>query len=382
MIKYIDELSKEELKGKKVLLRLDLNVPVDGGVITDTYRLEKAVDTVDFLRSMEAQTIIIAHLENKEGGNDTLHSIWEHLKGYFPVDFCNTYFTPEAIDKILALEDKGVLLFENVRVNPGEKENNPEFAKKLSQMADIYVDDAFSVMHREHASIVGVPEFLPHYGGLLLRQEIEHISKAFNPTHPFVFILGGAKFDTKLPLIKKYLNTADIVFVGGALANNIFVEQGFEVGTSLVSKGDFGIKEMLKNPKLKTFIDVTVQKKDGSVEFKTTDKVLSDECIVDAGPQTIEYIKSFIENAKTVVWNGPLGNYEIGFKDKTESLAELVAKYTSETHLESVVGGGDTVASIAKLGLEHKFSFLSTGGGAMLDYLVNETLPGIEALEK
>lgn len=382
MIKYIDELGQEELMGKRVLLRLDLNVPIEDGVIEDTYRLEKAINTVDFLRSHKAKIIIIAHLENKEGGNDSLFSIWNYLKGYFPVDFCNTYFTPEAIDKVLKIEDGGVLLFENVRVNPGEKENNPEFAKKLSQMADIYVDDAFAVMHREHASIVGVPEFLPHYGGLLLRQEIEHISKAFKPNHPFVFILGGAKFDTKLPLIKKYLNIADTVFVGGALSNDIFRDQGYEIGTSLVTEGDFGLKELIQNPKLKTCVDVTTQNKNGEVVFKNPNEVAQDECIVDAGPQTIDYLERLLSDAKTVIWNGPLGNYEIGFQDKTEALADLIAELTSKGGVESIVGGGDTVASISRLGLEHKFSFLSTGGGAMLDYLVNETLPGIEALEK
>jgi len=377
MINYIDEV--DDLKGKKVLLRLDLNVPILDGEVTDTYRMERVIETIDFLRNKESQIIIIAHCEGKE--STTLKPMWSYLNGYFPVDFSENFFTPEAVDKLLKLENRDVLLFENLRINSGEKENDLEFAKKLSQMADIYVNDAFSVSHRKHASIVGVPQFIPHYGGLLMFQEIEHLSKVFHPEHPFVFILGGAKFDTKLPLIKKYLISADTVFVGGALANNIFKEKGFEVGTSLISEGDFGIKEMIQNPKFVTFNDVTVTKSDGKVEFKNPDEVSKDECIVDAGPKTIDQFKKLLEDAKTIVWNGPLGNFEKGFGDKTEQLAEAIANATSQG-AQSIVGGGDTLASINKLGLNDKFSFISTGGGAMLDYLVNETLPGIEALEK
>ncbi|MEQ1561266.1 MAG: phosphoglycerate kinase [Nitrospira sp.] len=388
-MKYIDELTKEELKGKIVLLRLDLNVPVADGEVTDTYRMERSIETIDFLRGMEARIIIIAHCEGKQPleasdgrmtESSSLVPMWHYLNGYLPVEFCTSYFTPEALDKILKLEDKGVLLFENVRMNAGEKENDPEFAKKLSQMADIYVNDAFSVCHRKHASVVGVPEFLPHYGGLLLRAEIEHLSRVFNPEHPFVFILGGAKFSTKLPLIEKYLDKADTVFVGGALANDVFKERGYEVGTSLVSKEEVNMKDIINNPKFRTFSDVTVTEGD-KVSFKKPDEVSSGECIVDCGPETIDDLKKIISSAKTVVWNGPLGNYEIGFKDKTEQLAEIIAQLTSEAKLESIIGGGDTVASINTLGLEHKLTFISTGGGAMLDYLVNETLPGIEALE-
>jgi len=380
MIKFIDELKKEELEGQRVLLRLDLNVPIVDGIITDTFRLEKVVETVDFLRANNARTIIISHAENKDGEVESLLPMLSHLNGYFPVEFCPTYFTPEALDKVLEMKDKGVLLFENVRTNLGEKENDLEFAKRLSQMADIYVNDAFSTSHRKHASIVGVPEFLPHYGGFLLRGEIEHLSKALHPEHPFVFILGGAKFGTKIPLIKKYLEKADYVFVGGALANDIWKAEGLEVGTSLVSKTipDFG--DILNNPKLITPVDVTVTNSKGEVSFKKPEEVTKGDCIVDAGPETVEQMKKLIEDAKTIVWNGPLGNYEKGFSDKTESLVELVADETKKGAV-SIIGGGDTVASIQKMDIGHKFTFVSTGGGAMMDFLVSETLPGIEALE-
>jgi phosphoglycerate kinase len=381
MLKYLDELESEDLKGKRVLLRLDLNVAIENGKVFDDFDLQKIIPTVDFLREKEARTIIIAHIEDSNGDATTLLPVLDYLNGYFKTEFCPTYFTPESVEKLLALQDKGVLLFENLRVNEGEKKNDPEFTKKLSQMADIYVNDAFGVCHRQHASIVGVPEFLPHYAGLLMRQEIEHLSRAFKPEHPFVFVLGGAKFETKLPVIKKYLEKADTVFVAGALTNDIFKARGLEVGTSLVSSGEVDEK-VLTNPKIITPVDVTVTNSSGDVSFKTPEEVTEDECIVDVGPETINQLQTLLDGAKTLVWNGPLGNYEIGFKDKTESFAEIVAELTTQNGLESIIGGGDTVASINTLGLDHKFTFISTGGGAMLDYLVNENLPGIEALEK
>ncbi|MFZ2521964.1 MAG: phosphoglycerate kinase [Minisyncoccia bacterium] len=383
MIKFIDELKKEELEGKKVLLRLDLNVPIENGIITDTFRLETSIRTVDFLRGMGAKTIIIAHLENKEGGNDSLLPIWHYLNGFYKVGFSPTYFTAESADKLSKLENGGVLLFENVRINEGEKKNDPDFAKKLSEIADIYINDAFSVSHREHASVVGVPKFLPAFGGLVLKSEIENLSKVINPTHPFVFILGGAKFETKLPLIQKYLKNADTVFVGGALANDIFKSKGLEVGISLVSKTVFDMGEIVKDPKFRTYSDVTAVNEKGEVFFKKPSEVESHECIMDCGPESIEDLKKIISVAKTIVWNGPLGNYEKGFSDKTEQLAEIIANRTAEDNsVTSIIGGGDTVASIQKLDLEYKFTFVSTGGGAMLDYLVNESLFGIDALNQ
>jgi 3-phosphoglycerate kinase len=235
-------------------------------------------------------------------------------------------------------------------------------------------------MHRKHASIVGVPEFLPHYAGLLVKEEIKNLSKAFNPNKPFLFILGGAKFDTKLPLIHKYLEKADTVFVAGALANDLFKQKGYEVGTSLLTEGDFDLENIINNPKLITPVDVMVLKPDGTTEFKSPDSVSSDEYISDVGPKTIEKLKELVGESKTIVWNGPLGKYKKGFKDKTEELARIIASATSENGADSIVGGGDTLASIDVAEFEHGFSFVSTGGGAMLDYLVNETLPGIEAL--
>jgi len=380
-MKYLSDLASDDLKGKYVLLRLDLNVPIlEDGSVGDTYRLEKVIETIDFLREKEARTIIISHIE---GGEKTLLPVWHYLNGFIPLEFSLTYFTPEAIDKLLNLKDKGVILFENLRVNKGEKENDPEFAKKLGAMAEIYVNDAFAVSHRKHASVSAVAEFLPHYGGLLLKQEIEHLSKVFNPDKPFLFILGGAKFDTKMPLIKKYLDKADYIFLAGALANNVYKERGFEIGTSLISDNVEGIKEIANSSKVLVPVDVTVKGADGEISFKKMGELLPDDYIMDAGPETLGQLKKLLDESRTILWNGPLGNYELGFADKTEQLAKMIAEKTaSDPSTTSIIGGGDTVASINKLGLNEKFTFLSTGGGAMLDYLVNETLPGIQVLDK
>ncbi|MHB1316646.1 MAG: phosphoglycerate kinase [Minisyncoccota bacterium] len=365
-----------DIAGKRVLLRLDLNTPVIDGKVTDSYRIDQAIPTIDMLRLKKAKIIIIAHTES--GDNTTLHPMFDYLNGFVPVHFAKDLFSAETIKMITDMEDGDVVMLENLRLDDGEKGNSEDFAKKLSQYADLYVNEAFSVSHRKHASIVGIPKFLPSYFGPLFINEVENLSKAFVPKHPFVFILGGAKFDTKLPLIKKYLDRADYVVVAGALANNIFKTQGFEVGSSLVSEGDFGIEEMLKDPKFIFPTDITVKKLDGTMEIKKTNEVLPDEYIGDVGGETLEKISELVKDASLVVWNGPLGNYEAGFTEETEKLAQIIADSSATT----IVGGGDTLASIEKLGLMDKFTFVSTAGGAMLDFLVNETLPGINALLK
>lgn len=365
-----------DLEGKRVIIRLDLNAPVVDGKITDTYRIDRIVSTLDLLHIKKAKTIIVAHTES--GDNTSLFPMWEYLNGILPVAFCKDYFTPEAVAYVADLPDGGALMFENVRNNPGEKTNDPEFAKKLASYADLYINEAFSVSHRPHASIIGLPQFLPHYAGPLFISEVENLSKSFSPSHPFLFIIGGAKFETKLPLIQKFLKSADIVFVGGALATDIFKAKGYEVGASLVSEGEFNVKELLSNEKLVYPSDVVVKEEGGGSAVRDVDAVQKDDYIADMGPKTIEVLKGEIQKAQFILWNGPMGNYELGFTKPTEELATLIA----ESDAETIVGGGDTLASIESLGMLEKFSFVSTAGGAMLDFLANETLPGIEALTK
>jgi len=282
-----------DIAGKYVLLRLDLNTPVIDGKVSDPYRIDQAIPTIDSLRLKKAKIIIIAHTEAKD--NTTLWPMFDYLNGFVKVQFAKDLFSTETVKLVADMEEGDVLMLENLRQDAGEKANDPVFAKKLAQYADLYVNDAFSVSHRKHASLVGVTEYLPSYAGPLFINEVEHISKAFTPIHPFVFILGGAKFDTKLPLIEKYLDKADSVVVVGALANDVFKTKGFEVGVSLVSPGDFGINAMLNNPKFVAPVDVTVKKADGSMEIKKANEVLVDEYIGDAGSETVEKIGELVK---------------------------------------------------------------------------------------
>ena len=326
-------LEAGDLKGKKVLVRVDWNVPIEDGKVVDDFRIKKSLPTLEYLKGAGAKVVIATHLE-PEGTHTKL------LQTYVP---------------------KGVRLLENLRANPGEESNSKEFAKELASKIDLYVNEAFSVSHRRHASIVGVPLYLPSYIGLQFALEIKELSKAFYPKKPFLLILGGAKFDTKLPLLKKFIHIADYIFVGGALANNFFKEQGVDIGHSLASEGNFGLKELLNTGKI----------------ILPEDTIIKDGKILDAGPRTMENLKSIISASKLVLWNGPLGGYENGYKVATLALAKII----SESSCESIIGGGDTLASIKELNLFDKFSFVSTGGGAMLDFLATGTLPGIEALK-
>lgn len=366
----------KNIRGKKVLLRLDLNVPISRGKVVDDFRIQSVMPTIQTLRDAGAKTIIISHVEGK--GGESLKPVAKYFaEKKFPVTFIEKYFTVASKKVIDGLKDGDVVLFENVRFNKGEKENSEVFAKKLAALGDIYVNDAFPVSHRKHASIVGLPMFLPSYVGPVFIREVKNLSKAFNPDKPFLFILGGAKFDTKMPLIEKFLKPADFIFVGGALANNFFKELNFETGESTVSEGNFKLPELLKTKKVFIPTDVVAVSGKKSVE-KSAHEVSPKEKIWDAGSDTLVQLNELVKKSKFILWNGPLGNYEEGHTKGTEKLAEIISK----ANAVSIVGGGDTVAAIKSLNLMDKFSFVSTGGGAMLDFLVNETLPGIEAIEK
>jgi phosphoglycerate kinase len=362
-----------DIKGKRVLVRFDFNVPIQDGKITDDYRIKKSLPTLDYLKDNGAKIIIIAHIE---GESDTLKPVYEYLKDTYTISFCEDCVEngQECIEK---LQEGEILLCENLRLYDGEKKNDEEFSKKLAKLADMYVNDGFSVSHRKHASVVGVAKHMPSYAGLQLEAEIENLSKAFNPTKPFVFILGGAKFDTKMPLVEKFLPLTDTVFISGAMANDFFKAQGLEVGTSKLADEPLDLSELLANPKVLLPVDVVVQSPRGTAVKKPTE-VLPDESMFDVGPETIALLADRIKDAATVLWNGPLGYFEGGFKQPSLDLAQIIA----HSKAYSILGGGDTLAAIAEGGLEDKFGFVSTGGGAMLDFLSQGTLPGIEVLKK
>lgn len=364
-----------QIDGVKVLLRLDLNVPIEHGAVVDDFRIRKSLPTLKWLRTRGAKTIIVSHIEGPGNSEDSLEPIARYLeKQGHPVVFIKNYRT--AMEHIARMNNGDVVLLENLRLYEGEKKNSAEFAKELASLADIYVNEAFSVSHRKHASVSAITDFLPSYAGLLFDEEVKNLSVAFHPQRPFLFILGGAKFETKIPLIEKFMESADTIFVGGALSNNFFKEQGKEIGISTVSQENYNLKRYFNSPKLMLPIDVVVVK-DGVRSVKRVDDLSAEDSIMDAGPETMAALKKKINASRSVLWNGPLGLYQDGYKQPTLDLATMIA----DSGAQSVVGGGDTLAAIAELGIEDKLSFVSTGGGATLDFLANETLPGIEALK-
>lgn len=364
------------LRGKRVLLRLDLNVPLDGGKVRDAYRIHQAIPTLEFLRAAGARTVIVSHIGKGKPG-DTLAPVAEYINEKFPITFLGSLMNVENERLTKEMEDGDTLMIENLRHNPGEESNDPEFAAYLARLGDLYVNDAFSVSHRAHASVVGVPALLPHFAGPLLIEEVERLAVAFTPSRPFLFILGGAKISTKMPLLKKFLGVADHVFLGGTIVNNFLKVAGNEIGKSVHDAAELdGLEGLLNNERLILPMDVVVKGESGSRECGIGD-VRIDEAIVDIGSLTIQQLEHVVGEAKLIVWNGPLGYYEEGFTEGTRELLSLVAG----SRATSIVGGGDTVALIDEIGVHDKFSFVSTGGGAMLDFLANETLPGIEALQ-
>lgn len=361
MITTINKLKDDAVKGKKVLVRVDFNVPIKDGAVADDYRIERAMPTIEYLRKCGAKVLLISHIETKDVDEPTLRPVFTHLSQKLPLSFIEDCFSDDARQGVDMLEDGEIILFENIRRYEGEKKNDPDFAKKLAELADLYVNDAFAVCHREHASVVGVPKYLPSYAGLLLADEIKHLKINNETPHPFLFILGGAKFETKLPLIEKFLEKADNMFIGGALANDLLKLKGVDVKDSLVSTSNISLDHLVSNPKI----------------LMPKHMVWDGDKIMDAGLEDVAALKPFIMSAKYILWNGPLGDYEKGFKEGTIALSRLIG----ESEAKSVVGGGDTLASIKELGLMDQFTFISTGGGAMLEFLLKGTLVAVEALE-
>jgi len=367
-----------------ILVRAAMNVPVENGEVVNDYRLRRAVPTIRFLSEHGAKVILISHIGEK--GTETLAPVAEALgKLVSGVSFFPETIGARARAAVRDLVPGQILVLENLRRDKGEKTNDKAFAKELAALGDIFVEDCFDACHRAHASIVGIPEILPSYAGLLLEDEMNELSRAMKPKHPALAVIGGMKFSTKEAVLEKLLEVYDQVFIGGALANDFLKASGQEVGKSLVSDTEADIlKKILSNPKTVLPMDSLVVPTEivGSMNARAEARIASagqihpNEVILDHGPGTSALLANMAKKAKTILWNGPLGDYEKGFVDATDSFARAVAN----SGAYSVVGGGDTVASIEDLGLLPRFSFVSTGGGAMLDFLATGTLPGIEAL--
>lgn len=364
----------KNIKGKVVLVRVDFNVPIKDGKVQDNFRIKKALPTIEFLQKKGAKVVLITHLGK---GGESLAPVAKVLNKFVKVSFVPEVVGEKVTKKVSEMKNGEIILLENLRNNPGEQLSDKNFAKSLASLADIYVNEAFPVSHRSDASIVLLPKFLPSYAGLQLELEVKNLSKAIkNPKHPFLFILGGAKFSTKMPLIKKYLKLADYVFIGGALLDDFLKAEGYEVGKSLVDDTGYGIDKILKNKKLILPIDVVV--KDGEKLInKKVSEVTKGETILDIGSESVKMIEPYIKKSKLILWNGPLGKYEAIGGGATSKILKIVAS----SKAESIIGGGDTVALVSKNKMEKDFSFVSTGGGATLDFLANGTLPGIKALK-
>jgi 3-phosphoglycerate kinase len=333
----------------------------------------RAMPTLLHLTHAGAKVILITHVGRE--ASITLDPLFNVLQEHLQISYVPQVIGKKAETAVKNLKDGEVLLLENMRSHKGETSNDAAFGKKLAAYGDIYVNDAFSVSHREHASIVGIPKYIKGYFGLTFKEEYFQLMKVVDPIAPSLFILGGAKFETKQPLVEKYIKKYNQVFVGGALANDFFKAKGYEVGKSLVSDSDLKNSKLLDAKNLILPIDVTVQA-EKSIRVTTPDMVEKNEVILDAGPATIEFLSEYIADAHTILWNGPLGNYERGFSEYTKACAVRIA----DSKAYSVVGGGDTIAAIENLSLNDKFSFLSTAGGAMLTFLEEGTLPGIKAI--
>lgn len=363
-----------DIAGKYVLVRGSLNLPLQDGRPTDTFRLSRLLPTLTYLKEQGARTILVGHIGRAPEA--TLYPVLEELTTCVPVRWAGDIRSDSFMEARAAMHDGDIIMAENLRQHPEEAENEPGFAAYLASLADLYVNEAFANAHRDHASMVGVPALIPGYAGITCASEVAELSRVMHPHRPALFMIGGAKFATKLPLVTKYLTLYDHVFVGGALANDIFKARGYEVGQSLVS--DVVLDSSLAtHPHLLVPIDVLVEGPNG-IRSCTPDMVAPNEIIKDAGPLTVDLLRQYLEHAATIVWNGPLGQFEAGYREQTETIARLVASAKGY----SVVGGGDTIAAIEHLGLNDQFNFLSTGGGAMLTFLEYGTTPALEYLRE
>lgn len=360
----------KNIKDKKVLLRLDLNEPIKDGKTKDSFKIISSLPTIEFLLKKKAKVIILSHL-GRDG--DTLLPVYNKLSKKIKITFVKDEIGSKSLDeKINLLKSGEAMLLENIRTYKEEEKNDKVFSKKLANLADIYINDAFAVSHRSHASVVGVAKLLPSYAGFQLEREIKNLSVALDPKHPFLVIMGGAKTETKIPLIERYLKTADGVFIGGAIVNTFLKLKGIEIGKSTFDKEAKISKNTLNNKKLILPSTVILENKEEVRinQISKTDKIL------DIGVSSILEIAPLIKKAKLILWNGPLGWYEGGYTKSTKKLVDLL----SETKSKVIIGGGDTAVFMANK-KNSKNIFISTGGGATLEFLSKGTLPGIEVLK-
>jgi phosphoglycerate kinase len=415
-----------ELRGKTVLLRADFNVPIEHGRIADDYRVTQALPTIKYLLEHDVKLVVCSHLGRPKSAEDTDCSLWpvaKHLGemlGKDKVSFAKDCVGPEAERAVANLEHGKILLLENLRFHPEEEKNDPEFAKQLAGLAEVFVEDGFGVVHRAHASTEGVTHYLPSVAGLLLEKEVDTITNVMrSPRHPLVAVIGGAKISDKIDILNKFIDLADVVAVGGAMANTFLYARGFDVGDSLIEKQDVQVaKDIMAKAKAKSekqeFVfympqdGVVAHKIDKTAPTRIVDwsahviadienypkrppisdsRINAHEMILDIGPFSASFIAGCLQLAQTVVWNGSMGVAETpGLQGPigptahgTELVIEaIIGQYGHKPF--SVVGGGDTVSYIESRKMTNLFNHVSTGGGASLELMAGKKLPGVEAL--
>src|SRR6187399_802304 len=389
-------LDRVDLKGKRILFRVDLNVPVENGVVTDATRIERAAPAITELADKGGKVILLAHFGRPKGrdAKDSLKPVASALSQVIkkPVAFAEDCIGEAAAKAVGAMQNGDILCLENTRFHKEEEKNDPVFVGELAKLGDIWVNDAFSAAHRAHASTEGLGHKLPAYAGRTMQAELDALGKALEaPTKPVIAIVGGAKVSTKIDLLENLVGKVDALVIGGGMANTFLHAQGVPVGKSLVER-DLAATALRIIEKAEATNCAIILPVDAVVAFHFAahapshayglDAIPPDGMILDVGPQSIERIHAAIDDAKTLVWNGPLGAFEMTPFDRgTMVAAKHAAERTKAKKLVSVAGGGDTVAALNQAGVAHDFSYVSTAGGAFLEWMEGKPLPGVEVLK-
>ena len=394
----LDDLT---VKGKRVLVRADLNVPVADGKVTDATRIERQAPTIRELAEKGAKVIVLSHFDRPKGKvvpSMSLKVLVAPLSKAVgrKVAFADDCIGPKAEEAVAALKDGDVLLLENTRFHKGEEENSPEMAKQLAALGDIFVNDAFSAAHRAHASTEGVARLLPNAAGRSMQAELEHLQKALgNPERPLMAVVGGAKVSTKIALLENLVKRVETLVIGGAMANTFLAAEGYNIGKSLYEPDHLETARKVIHMAneagavilLPTDVVVAKELKAGAMARVThiegPDRIAADEKIFDVGPNTLKQVVDAMAEAQTLIWNGPLGVFEVQPFDKaTVEAAQEAARLAKAGKLVAVAGGGDTVAALNAAGVAGDFTFVSTAGGAFLEWMEGKTLPGVAALSQ